>query len=574
MTSRLSKENVQHNLDAGHQNLPWSVNEPSGFLAGIDFNAILDNPQAREIIQSLPVQPLYYGLKKKGLAECLAVLPLLSQDQVVRIVDFDCWLKGDLMPSKAFDLLSYFAAASDDQLYKRFAHLDEEYQLAITAGFFRVYEAESREDLADELQDIVYEMPCRTVFYEIVTENDKERQFLETLIDSAKEYNLRYAYSLLAHASHMPPGEQELLIKKFREARMEEEGFVPYDRSLELFAPFNQIKLLKKWDDRKANTSSGLVEFEAASKKDPFLDLVFAKAQERNWSIDEQYEIHQRLLWLANSLCSAAQVEAYDTAGLNRVLEQCKALVGLGLDYLSRGSVEFALDILKEEYPQNLFKTGLSLVDDLRHDFVESIKTLSWSGHSALERAYMGRRWGEIQMLLSKKSDWLGVNQVEVLKGLFNRFPMISYLNTDKQCIEFDTLKNLSLFEELKENVQAVSGAIYLAELAGVTQGMGMDKGLSDALSQVLLDNAFEAKEPSEAEKDSLLKADFMLLKSRYVAFSNALVEQLKESKSRWWSKDDVLEPSCEKSFKSIEESWDDLFGMLVEARVNAGEEL
>ena len=65
MTNRLSKENVQHNLDAGHQNLPWTVSEPSGFLAGIDFNAILDNPQAKEIIQSLPVQPLYYGLKKE-----------------------------------------------------------------------------------------------------------------------------------------------------------------------------------------------------------------------------------------------------------------------------------------------------------------------------------------------------------------------------------------------------------------------------------------------------------------------------------------------------------------------------
>ena len=74
MTNRLSKENVQHNLDAGHQNLPWSVSEPSGFLAGIDFNAILDNPQAKEIIQSLPVQPLYYGLKKKGLAECLQII--------------------------------------------------------------------------------------------------------------------------------------------------------------------------------------------------------------------------------------------------------------------------------------------------------------------------------------------------------------------------------------------------------------------------------------------------------------------------------------------------------------------
>ena len=108
MTSRLSKENVQHNLDAGHQNLPWSVNEPSGFLAGLDFDAILDSPQAKEIVQSLPVQALYLGLKKKGIAECLSVLPLLSQDQVVRIVDFDCWAKGDLLPSKAFDLSKLF----------------------------------------------------------------------------------------------------------------------------------------------------------------------------------------------------------------------------------------------------------------------------------------------------------------------------------------------------------------------------------------------------------------------------------------------------------------------------------
>ena len=122
-------------------------------------------------------------------------------------------------------------------------------------------------------------MPCRTVFYEIVTENDKETSnSLKLLSTQPKNIICVTLYSLLAHASHMPPGEQELLIKKFREARMEEEGFVPYDRSLELFAPFNQIKLLKKWDERKANTSSGLVEFEAASKKDPFLDLVFAKA--------------------------------------------------------------------------------------------------------------------------------------------------------------------------------------------------------------------------------------------------------------------------------------------------------
>ena len=43
-----------------------------------------------------------------------------------------------------------------------------------------------------------------------------------------------------------------------------------------------------------------------------------------------------------------------------------------------------------------------------------------------------------------------------------------------------------------------------------------------------------------------------MALKSRYVAFSNALVEQLKESRAKWWVNDDVAEAAYKKSFKSI----------------------
>ena len=278
-----------------------------------------------------------------------------------------------------------------------------------------------------------------------------------------------------------------------------------------------------------------MIEHTNTDRNDSFLDLVFMQAQRNDWSMDELFEVHQKLLWLANGLCSAAQVETYDTAGLNRVLEQCKALVGLGLEYVSDGDISYAVEILKEEYPQTLFKAALGLIDDLREEFIKSAKQLSWAGIAELDRAFLGRRWGEIQMLLSRKSDWLGVDQLETLKGLFNRFPMVSFLNEEKQCIEFDTLKNMTVLNELKENTQAVCGAIYLAELSGVDQDSSMEKGLSDALTQVLLDKSFEAVEPTELEKDSLLKSDFMSLKSRYVAFSNALIEQLKASSDKWW---------------------------------------
>ena len=132
-----------------------------------------------------------------------------------------------------------------------------------------------------------------------------------------------------------------------------------------------------------------MIEHTNTDRNDSFLDLVFMQAQRNDWSMDELFEVHQKLLWLANGLCSAAQVETYDTAGLNRVLEQCKALVGLGLEYVSDGDISYAVEILKEEYPQTLFKAALGLIDDLREEFIKSAKQLSWAGIAELDRAFL-----------------------------------------------------------------------------------------------------------------------------------------------------------------------------------------
>ena len=292
MAGRLSETSVRSTLDAGHKSLPWEPGQPSGFLAGIDFDAILESPEAKQIIQSLPIQPLYYGLKRKGLADCLDVLPHLSEEQVTRIVDYDVWYKDRLVPKKAFELLSFFGEVGAEELYKRFAYLEEEYQLAMMGGLIEVFDLEEFEAMTQEQQDTLQAMPCKEVYYRVETDDEEVKNFVLKLMAAIQEHNMRYAYSVLGHCAYGVPSENEENIKRFRTARLEEDGFVTYQDSLSCFTPLDFIQLQKKWSGE--GVRQGAVA-ELSSGDGNFLMKVLGLAQSSGWSVDEQYEIQTRL---------------------------------------------------------------------------------------------------------------------------------------------------------------------------------------------------------------------------------------------------------------------------------------
>ena len=229
------------------------------------------------------------------------------------------------MPEKLYALLNYFAELGSEQLYRRFAYLDEEYQLAMIAGLIEVYDLEEFEGLNQEEQDTLHGMPCGQVYYRIVTEDESTHNFIRKLMTAVTEHNPRYAYALLGHASFALRSEHEESIRRFRQARLEEDGYVSYEESLTCFQPLDSQVLRNKY--KNYNYRQGVVS--QGQQQELYLMEVLSLAQQRGWSIDDQYTVHQGLLFLANSLCSAAQVEPEDLHGLNRILEQCRALVGL-----------------------------------------------------------------------------------------------------------------------------------------------------------------------------------------------------------------------------------------------------
>lgn len=570
MTGRLSETTVTSILDGGHKSLPWEAGQPSGFLAGIDFNAILQSPEAKQIIQSLPTQPLYYGLKRKGFADCLDVLPLLSEEQMTRIADYDLWYKDRLVPQKAFELLGFFGEVSSRELYDRFAFLEEEYQLTILGGLIQVYELEEFEAMTHEEQDVLFAMPCNEVYYSIRSDDQDVVGFVQKIMTSLNEHNLRYAYSLIGHVSYCLPSENEEAIRRFRSARLEEDGFVTYEDSLSCFTPIDFKPLRQKWS--RGDQRQGAVAHITESRSN-FLGRVLDLAQSSGWSIDEQYEVHQQLLYLANSLCSASQVEPEDLFGLNRVLEQCRSLVSLGLDYLCASDLELGLKVLKGEHVKNIFRVAISLMQDLRKKTVSRLLAANVPAIKELQECFAAGKYGQILSLIDQELlPYLGFESAEILKGLFNRFPMAPNFGEGKGKITFNPISSLSELAVLRDYVLGLSGLIFVSQSATGAQKEPLEQVLCTSLIQAMVTEEFTYKAVAQDNIDAFMKLTKQELHQKRDTFVTFLMSAL-VSKSAQWDLDyeDVTSQGIQKTLYLFEDLTDGLFAGQTEGRLPSG---
>ena len=536
MVGRLSDTAVTATYDSGYRGLSWQPSKPVGFLAGIDFDQILNMPECRDAIQSLPVQAVYVGIKKRGWSESLEIIPHLSEDQFIRVFDFDVWKKDEIDRDKAFELLTHVAQLGPKELYKRYAYLDEEYQIALLSGLITVATEEEFEKFSQERQDEFSAMPCQQVYYRIEATDDNTVSLIESIIRASIEYNLRYAYALIAYAAHSVPNESEGQIEQFRRARMEEEGFVSYQESLTYFQPLDLVELETRWAVSEQIRGASVTD--TSSSEIPFFNLTLDALGQANWDVDDQYNLHIQLLQLANSISSACQVEPDDATGISQVLEQCQAMVGLALDYLSGHSPLLAARILKDEHVKTLFRCGISLVERLRELQVSSIESLKLGPYNRIREAYDERKWGLLCYELDRHYiEILGLNLVEVLKGLFNRFPMTTQAAEDGLSIQFVPLFSFEKLQKLEVAVGGTRALFYMYSLIAKTSSS--DKALSFELTlgQGLLsalvkgEFAFHSLDRNQLEyklhdQDELNKTfeEFMLL----------LGKQVKEKQDEW----------------------------------------
>ena len=110
------------------------------------------------------------------------------------------------------------------------------------------------------------------------------------------------------------------------------------------------------------------------------------------------------------------------------VLAHTKGFCNLGLELLSPGEPALASRILSSEHPGTIFKVAVAVVDALRRRTIAALADAGiLKGEIALriQQLLFARKYGQILLLLDREAiDQLGLEATEVLKALFNRFPL------------------------------------------------------------------------------------------------------------------------------------------------------
>ncbi len=452
MASRLSEESLPAIYNSGCSGLAFNRNsfELNHFWERVDFDQVLASPDPSRVISDLSTQRLYYSLLEKGPGDCLEVLAHISNEQFLRILDYDVWRQDEFLPQRALYWVDLLRKVSPRKAYEQFRGLEEEYQLSTLSSLIKVYDQEAYEQMTDVDQDRLYRLPADALFYSIESNDSEIRDSVQGLIECVMANDMNYAMSLLAHAAYVPPNESVHSLQQFRRARLEEDGFVSYEESITCFAELDPVQYKMKWQPL-AHHLHDLMSFSSSQDK-LFLDEVLFYVGAHLWSEEQSKRFEQGLVSLANNLCAAAQIEADDIQTLKFIFTNGKALCSLGLEYLSDVDIKRGAEILGSEFPKDLFRIGLSLIRCQQRKFVKALCEVKVvAGAELFSKYFILQKYALMLDWLDKNLlEILGFEQCETLKGLFNRFPQYPRLIADASRVNRVSFFPIAKVEELK----------------------------------------------------------------------------------------------------------------------------
>ncbi len=390
---------------------------------------------------------IYRFLQEKSPETCLPILPLLSEEQFVRLFDYDVWQRERLSPQAAFRWFELYRRIDNCELLHRFRSLDEEYQLAIMSPLVELITHEQLEQLDPRQQDCYTPLPCHKLYYTVKSELAEVQEAVAACIETLLTQDLEWTYALLTQASGCLANEQEMLMLQFRTARMEEDGYVSLAESHKIFAPIDLDDYRQRWQ----GTATASLATPAATE-DWFTRVIDYVNSQRLFDDATLEQVQLKLLFCSNTLCAATLTEVSDRRGVKQMLQQTRAIIGLALDYLSGGDLQRSAEILAAEHSHVLFRVGMTLIYQVQEGLLPTLQHRQLPQIEVFLRLYKMRKWQGLQDFMDVNwLDALGYEQLEVLKGIFARFP---HLLSEEPRARFITITSMYYYRLLQERAQ------------------------------------------------------------------------------------------------------------------------
>ncbi len=343
----------------------------SDFLSGslqigsrTDLDAFMAEPGSVERVRSAPYQDLFLAIKAVGLADSQELLLLATSGQRRGFIDLDCWRKDSFHMASFMEWMAAYMQCGPEEAAAAARAVDANLLALFLRNNIRIHALETDEPFP-ELPLIL--TPDQRFGIEVTGEAEGGTM-ARLLLDAIFRMDASLGYDLIDRVrwDNRVSMEEEAYQNKRR--RLEEIGFVDYYEALSIYGEVGptaapQLQRALQEEDDPHRVSSTL----------PALLVASLAPGEHLWralgTIQDSRQaelISQQLAALANRILSVHSVTTGDLEKVKPALEEMRDTLNLGLERLTQGRASLAASALKQQDMLGLFRTGFSLLADLR----------------------------------------------------------------------------------------------------------------------------------------------------------------------------------------------------------------
>jgi len=380
---------------------------------------ILSDPQPAALVHSFPESDFYFLVHDVGPEDALPLLALASDRQWDHVVDLESWTKDRIEVHGVTRWLNLLLEADPRRFLRWF--LKDRLNF-IEFYLFHNIEVRVREHDQDPSEfgegfftlDQVYymrflKMPSTPEGSAIGEEERKG--FLMKFLQRLAEHDHLVFQDVLLEATHAIPAETEEEEYHWRNVRLAEKGFAPFDEAVGIYQAIQPADLqaqTPKYIPRAAEASSSTLPVPAYPLREMEADNHFSRALARIGTDHVLTHIQWEFANLCNQIIVADHQSIREREQLRRIVAKACGYMSIGLERL-KGEGEKEVDpgasaAVLTRYPLiSLFRLGFGAALEIKWQAERWLST-SWFVKAALRLTFWGEQWmGVLGGILLKK---------------------------------------------------------------------------------------------------------------------------------------------------------------------------
>jgi hypothetical protein len=313
------------------------------------LDALIESPEARALVRSLPAEELYTTIQEVGLADATELVQLASPAQFRTFVDLGGWKRDRLEPHAVLTWLRAARGDEPEDFLRKLHGLDLEVLEFLLREFTVVHDLEENPDVNPE--GVTLETPEGRYLIELKVEG-LEQAALRRLLNDLIAENPFESVRLMEATRWEIPSELEEAAYRFRTARLQDLGFPTLQDAVSLFS---------RVDTGPAPATSAQTALAPGQGHVDYLDAAL-----RGLSDVERENIEDELRGVANAALVAELADPGDLEAVRRVGEMVRDYLSLGLEHLTGGEPARAAEGVRDTPLKRVLQVGFSLTLTLK----------------------------------------------------------------------------------------------------------------------------------------------------------------------------------------------------------------